>query len=73
MGSHRKKSTKLDGVPGTISAHYLWGNPIPVVVVVRTGRRPPGAAGTAPNHIAAHRHPRGLRELQLRWGIAAEA
>ena len=32
MGSHRKKSTELDGVPGTISAHYLSGDPIPVFV-----------------------------------------
>ena len=26
MGSHKKESIKLDGVPGAISAHYLWGN-----------------------------------------------
>ena len=32
MGSHRKKSTKLDGVPGTLSVHFLWGDPIPVFV-----------------------------------------
>ena len=32
MGSQKKKSTKLDGVPGTLSVHFLWGDPIPVFV-----------------------------------------
>ena len=32
MGSNKKKSTKLDGFPGTTSAHDLVGNPIPVFV-----------------------------------------
>ena len=40
MGSHRKKSTKLDGDPGTISAHYLWGDPIPVFVGFLGGMAP---------------------------------
>ena len=32
MGSPKKNSAELDGVPGAISAHYLWGDLTPLFV-----------------------------------------